>query len=273
MDRPIAYNGNEPFIFVSYSHKDNDTVWPIINKMINDGYRVWYDNGINPGTEWDEFIATKIKNCDYFIALLSESYIASDNCKDELNYARDRVDNKLLIYLQDVELPTGMDMRLGRIQAIQAFLFDNDKHFYEKLYTSKNIESFKGNPVPAEASFINEPLKEKTEIFEVDSSSYIGPVAQLIAKEEDSTDSDMPKHVPVPKRTNIKFIILVAVASIIAIGLLWIAVYFIDDFIFFIGKYNGLAKTIKSLIVVVVCLAALAADVVVFLRLRRRFNR
>ena len=51
MERPFAYNGVEPYIFVSYSHKNCDRVWPVIDRLEKDGYRVWYDYGISPRTE------------------------------------------------------------------------------------------------------------------------------------------------------------------------------------------------------------------------------
>lgn len=41
-----AYEGDEKFIFISYAHKDSETVYPIIEKLNADGYRVWFDDGI-----------------------------------------------------------------------------------------------------------------------------------------------------------------------------------------------------------------------------------
>ncbi len=147
MEKPIAYDGDKPFVFISYSHRDIDRVWPIISQMNKNGYRVWYDDGIDPGTEWDEFIASKISDCDYFIGFMSANYIASDNCKDELNYARDQVDNRLLVYLEEVQLPKGMEMRLGRIQAIHKYNFNTENEFFAKLYLSKNLYSFRDEVV------------------------------------------------------------------------------------------------------------------------------
>lgn len=83
------YEGGEAFIFVSYAHRNRDDVMPIICALQGLGYRVWYDEGIDPGTEWDENIATHIMNCKCVIAFLSPEYVESDNCCDELNYARD----------------------------------------------------------------------------------------------------------------------------------------------------------------------------------------
>ena len=75
-----------PYIFVSYSHKDSNFTIPLINRLKKEGYHVWYDDGIDPGTEWDENIANHIENCSYFVAVISNNYLQSDNCKDELNY-------------------------------------------------------------------------------------------------------------------------------------------------------------------------------------------
>lgn len=142
MIRPIPYRGKEEYIFVSYSHKDSDKVWPIIQRMMDDGYRVWYDDGIDPGTEWDENIASHVSGCGYFIAFFSENYLASNNCKDELNFSRDQGKPQLLIYLEDVELPHGMAMRLGRNQAIFHNRYANENEFFAKLYEAQGIGHF-----------------------------------------------------------------------------------------------------------------------------------
>ncbi|MBQ7086511.1 MAG: toll/interleukin-1 receptor domain-containing protein [Clostridia bacterium] len=139
MDIPVPYNGNEPYIFISYSHKDSLRVLPVIERMQKDGYRVWYDNGISPGSEWDENIASHVKECSFFIAFMSDNYLASDNCKDELNYSRDLDKQQLIIYLDKVDLPPALAMRIGRNQAIMKYSLD-DNDFYSKLYETQGIE-------------------------------------------------------------------------------------------------------------------------------------
>ena len=69
-----AYRGNEPFIFASYAHRDERLVEPIFSRILKDGYRFWFDAGIDPGTEWDENIAAHIKNCGYLIAFISKNW-------------------------------------------------------------------------------------------------------------------------------------------------------------------------------------------------------
>ncbi|MBR4866802.1 MAG: toll/interleukin-1 receptor domain-containing protein [Clostridia bacterium] len=148
MERPSCYQGEEAFIFVSYAHKDSEKVWPIITRLGKDGYRVWYDDGIDPGSEWDENIAAHVAECGYFVAFLSKNYLASNNCKDELNFARDQGKPQLLIYLEDVEIPQGMAMRLGRNQAIFYDRYQDKEAFFVKLYDAQDIEVFHENFKP-----------------------------------------------------------------------------------------------------------------------------
>mgnify|MGYP002625888984 CR=1 FL=1 len=129
------------YIFISYSHKNKDQVIPIIRRLQREGYAVWYDEGIDPGTEWDENIAAHIAGCAYFIAMLSKEFLESSNCRDELYFAREEEKNRVLVYLtEDVQLPVGMRMRLGRLQAIHKYSYADEAEFYEKLLSAQGIE-------------------------------------------------------------------------------------------------------------------------------------
>ena len=138
------YDGAEPHIFVSYAHRSRAEVLPVIARMQKDGYRVWYDEGIDPGTEWDENIAVHVEKCTVFLAFISQEYLDSDNCRDELNYARDLKKNLLLIYLQEVKLPSGMALRLNRLQAIHKYTYADEEAFYEKLYSAPELAVCRG---------------------------------------------------------------------------------------------------------------------------------
>ncbi len=160
------YSGDEKYIFVSYSHKDREIVLDILAKMADNGYRVWFDEGIDPGTEWDDNIATHIDDCGYFIAFVSKNYILSDNCKDELNYARDLDRKRLLIYLESVKLPSGLAMRLNRLQAIHKYKYDNISDFMEKLDMADGINELRDTTAKKESTgFTPEQIMECCESF------------------------------------------------------------------------------------------------------------
>lgn len=164
------YQGSEPYIFISYSHKDIDEAMTIINQLCRNQFRIWYDEGIDPGTEWDENIASHVEQCNYFVALVSNNYLASSNCKDELNYARELDKPRLLVYLENVDLPGGMKMRLSRLQAIHKYTYTDSSLFFTKLYEAKDILKCRGETGKARNDHEQECCRHRHLIFVIDSS-------------------------------------------------------------------------------------------------------
>ena len=41
-----AYEGKDPYIFVSYAHKDSAAVFRLVEQLNERGYRICYDEGI-----------------------------------------------------------------------------------------------------------------------------------------------------------------------------------------------------------------------------------
>lgn len=164
----VPYEGKEPFIFVSYAHKNKDDALSLVAHLQKDGYRVWYDEGIHPGSEWDDYIAQYVAECSLFLALLSDEYLASSNCRDELNYARNKEKNRVLIYLKDIDLPAGMELRLSRLQNIHKSNYVDENIFYDKLYTSSGIENCRESRnvdvVHYKYAIYNKSSQEETEL-------------------------------------------------------------------------------------------------------------
>ena len=189
----VVCDESKPYIFISYSHRDSDKVLKIMDRLKSAGYNVWYDGGIDPGTEWDENIAKHVQGCAYFIAFVSANYIASKNCKDELNYSRDLDKEQLLVYLEDVELPGGMAMRMNRIQAIWWNKYSNVEEAYEKLFSAKGIDRAKlggegaqpvstgGGASGSASKSESETFKEKTSAGNKDKKPFIiGGIAAAV---------------------------------------------------------------------------------------------
>lgn len=154
------YKGNKPYIFVSYAHKDINEAMAIISELIRRGYRIWYDEGIDPGTEWDDNIAVHVEKSSMFIALISNNYLASSNCRDELSFARELELDRILVYLENVTLPRGMHMRLSRLQAIHKYTYQVIDQFYDKVEGAPDIKKCR-----EESSADSEILSKETEEF------------------------------------------------------------------------------------------------------------
>ncbi len=82
-----AYSGDDPYIFVSYAHADGAMVFPELTYLHDQGYRIWFDEGIDPGNEWPDEVANALAGASYFIVFMSPNAIASKNVRDEINYA------------------------------------------------------------------------------------------------------------------------------------------------------------------------------------------
>ncbi len=161
------YCGREPYIFISYAHRNETEVYRIIERMQAEGYRIWYDRGIDPGTEWADNIAERVASCDYFIAFITKEYLKSTNCLDELSFARDKEKKRLLVYLSNVTLPDGISMRSNRLQAIHKYAYAQEEEFYEKLFRAKGIDSSRAassdRPESAVAPYVEESPRESEE--------------------------------------------------------------------------------------------------------------
>ena len=186
------FNEKIPFIFISYSHKDSDRVCPIIERLKKEGFNVWYDDGIEPGSEWDENIANHISQCGYFIAFISENYLGSSNCKDELNFSRDLDKDRLLVYLEEVALSGGMAMRMNRNQAIYWDKCEDKEKAYQKLFSAVGIEKTR--------IFIPKPVEEPVSVQQPVSQPAVAqpvpaqqPVPQLVAQQR-------PMQQPAPQQ-------------------------------------------------------------------------
>ena len=142
MSNPSAYKGDLPYVFISYAHKDESTVFPIIDRLQQDGFRVWYDEGIVPGSNWDVYISEQLDRCSNVLCFISRAYIKSQNCKDELALARIKRKPMNIVYIEDVQLTPGLKMRYGRIQAL--FLEQlTEEEFYMNLYRTKAMNASK----------------------------------------------------------------------------------------------------------------------------------
>lgn len=164
-----AYQGSKKYIFASYAHKDNDVVLPIIELMQKNGFRVWYDKGIEAGTEWAAYIEEHLLGCDKFVLFLSKASIESINCREEFGLARLEEKDILVIYIEDLkdsDLRYGLRLRIPSHQALmfkrhpsmQSFMYelcrarilqscrseevdDDDEETVEEGFTSRTVEA------------------------------------------------------------------------------------------------------------------------------------
>lgn len=136
---PIPYIGEEPYIFVSYAHKDSEVVMRAIALLQQSGFRVWYDEGIDPGSEWPDTIEKYLERSSYFIGFISANALDSNYCKCELHTAFNERKKMLIVYLENIKLEGGLKMQLSSRQAIHWYKYESENAFFKKLLTAPGL--------------------------------------------------------------------------------------------------------------------------------------
>jgi len=130
-----AYKGDEPYLFVSYAHKDKNYVYLEILRLHELGFRIWYDTGIEPGQRFWKEIAAAIKKCSIFVVFLSPDAATSPNVANEISFAITRGVKLLAIHLKKTELSDELQIQIGRFQAILKYKLT------EEAYIQKVVDA------------------------------------------------------------------------------------------------------------------------------------
>ena len=143
------------YIYISSSSADSKKIRPVIKKLEKDGFKVV----LSTGAECKKGIKMSglIKKCDLFLAFISSNYVKDKDCLDQLHYAKGKTVkvDRLLIYIDAVDLPSELEMHYGRFQAIHMYKYKKIGDFFEKLYSTeklKKMESLQKNPIDEPAS-------------------------------------------------------------------------------------------------------------------------
>lgn len=142
-----AYRGNEPYIFISYSHNDSELVFAEIKRLNELGYHVWYDEGISPGNEWTEEIASALEHCALFLVMFTPNSVISDNVQNEIDFALDDKKPCIGVYLKEATLQGRTRLRFGMKQALMKYSMPEEEYVY-KLTSALERLGLRGKRIP-----------------------------------------------------------------------------------------------------------------------------
>ena len=108
-----AYNGNEPYLFVSYSHRDTQKVYPLLDMLHDRKYRIWYDESCENGNDFRDELRSRIENCEAVVLFVSTASMSSPFCGMEIIVARENNKRLYPIYLDDVPVPPAFEILLA----------------------------------------------------------------------------------------------------------------------------------------------------------------
>lgn len=156
-----AYEGAEPFIFISYAHKDSEIVYEEITDLHQSGYKIWYDEGIEASNEWPEEIANAVIGCAVFVVFVSPRSTSSVNCRNEINLALNENKPFLAIHLEESSLPPGLRLRMGDLQAVLRYKLTRDRYLKKVNGTLDQLLSKKETAPTLQAPAQPQKLRKK----------------------------------------------------------------------------------------------------------------
>ena len=158
-----VYEGTDKYVFVSYAHKDSAIVVPMIQALQSVGVRVWYDEGIQAGTEWPAYIEDHLNNCTCVLICMSPSAVNSVNCRNEINYACMLKKDMLVVYLEETTLAKGMNLQLNSQQSLFRYRHSDDKAFIAELVKANILKPCKIDPDAStdDVQFVDIPRKNE----------------------------------------------------------------------------------------------------------------
>ncbi len=155
------YEGNEPYLFISYSHRDGQCLETVKRILVDNSIRYWYDNGLHSGDDWNMVIARRLKDAAACLLLLSPNSAGSEYVKNELNFAINHGIPIHTLLVRPFVMPLDIEMMTGRIQMVEM-----QGAYEEKLIKALPPEVFAGRETASsEKDELSHPLFEPVELI------------------------------------------------------------------------------------------------------------
>lgn len=97
-------------VFISYKKEDLQIAERVVTALRDQGFSVWWDDGITPKTAWDAEIEREISDATTVVVLWTPRSVNSEWVRTEAHYALDR--GKLIpVMLEDCAIPIAFMLR------------------------------------------------------------------------------------------------------------------------------------------------------------------
>lgn len=138
------YIGNDPYLFISYSHADTEIVDRILNRINDEKYRFWYDDTMEIGEDFRNELRVRIEQCYAVILFVSKASMNSKFCGMEIITAFKYSKRIYPVFIEnDVEIPPSIKMVFENIQHVNSEnIFESDKYI-AKLIESLPVETMR----------------------------------------------------------------------------------------------------------------------------------
>lgn len=129
---------NNKSVFVSFCALDSKKVYPIIDRMQSMGVSLTVNSTLMSSGDYYEEVAKSILSSSKILVFLSEAYLDTP-VLSELSYALKKKKDIVAVFLEETELPPGIDFQLTNKPCINRYLFDSDSSFIEALLSASYL--------------------------------------------------------------------------------------------------------------------------------------
>ncbi|MCZ6890876.1 MAG: TIR domain-containing protein, partial [Gammaproteobacteria bacterium] len=123
-----AYEGDQPYFFVSYAHEDAQLVYPEMAWLNPAGFNLWYDDGIHVGSVWRQALADALTASAGLVFFATARSTESSNCLKELNFILDDEKPVFVVQVDGTPLPSLLRLSLSDRQALVKSEYDEDTY-------------------------------------------------------------------------------------------------------------------------------------------------
>jgi MinD-like ATPase involved in chromosome partitioning or flagellar assembly len=117
---PTPYEGDGPYIFVSYARDEKDLMLLFIRDLTQLGFPVWWDEEIPGGAEWSAYLERKIIEAKFLMVFVSMTSASSVHVAQEISLAERSHKPILSIRLDATDLREEMGAIVSKYQTLQS---------------------------------------------------------------------------------------------------------------------------------------------------------
>ena len=157
---PFAADEEQPYIFISYAHADRERIFPIITRLYEQGWRIWYDQGLEIGGNYEACLSRHIKSCEVFLLFVTKVSVTRDYVVEKELQLAGNTSKPIIQCILDADAEFTGDSR-DIIDIVTANRKRNpvtdEAHLEEVLAVISGLE--RGEPRKAIGIKINEPAE------------------------------------------------------------------------------------------------------------------
>lgn len=117
-------DNQEKYVFISYAHKDYENVHKLIVALEHIACNIWFDSGIEKGAQWSEDIARHLLDSECVLWFVTKASIESKYVMGEINFAVTHDKTIIPVFIENVQMPLGVELLLGQIQSVILYSYD-----------------------------------------------------------------------------------------------------------------------------------------------------